>query len=116
MESPRLESLTDPPCGVRRELETLPPVELLNRRDQAEVPFLDQVKHVNGGAGVAAGVGDDQTKVRLDELVTGRQSGPDSPFWPGALGRFYIFESIQLAARASTRLHGLSKPNLVLGT
>ena len=36
--------LADPPSGVRGELETLAPVELLDRMDQAEVALLDEVR------------------------------------------------------------------------
>ncbi len=36
--------LADPPRGVRRELEALAPVELLDRVHEAEVAFLDQVQ------------------------------------------------------------------------
>jgi hypothetical protein len=42
-----VDSLADPPGRVRRELVAAPPVELLDRADQAERALLDQVEEMN---------------------------------------------------------------------
>src|SRR5207237_1088034 len=44
--------LTDPPRRVRRELVSLAVVELLDRTDEADVPFLDQVEEAHAAADV----------------------------------------------------------------
>src|SRR6476469_11230863 len=44
--------LADPPRGVRRELEALLEVELLDRPDQADVAFLDQIQEGHPAADV----------------------------------------------------------------
>ena len=96
---------SDPPCGIRRELEPLPPVEFLNSRDQAEVAFLNQVEHVDIGAAVAPRIGDDQTEIRLDELVSGRYSSPHGAFQQGALWGFDLIGPVQTATRDKPCLH-----------
>ncbi len=77
-DSPRLvgdgtgDGLADPPGGVSRELETLPPIELLHGANQAEVALLDEIEEVDArGVGVAAGVGDHQPEVGGEEVVLG---------------------------------------------
>ena len=60
--------LADPPGGVRRELEALAVVELLDRADQPERPLLDQVEEREPAAEVALRDRDDEAQVRLDHL------------------------------------------------
>ena len=63
--------LTDPPRGVRGELEALLVVELLDGADQAEVALLDQVQEQHAAPDVALGDGNDQTQVCTDERLLG---------------------------------------------
>ena len=63
--------LTDPPRGVRGELEALLPIEFLDGSDQAEVAFLDQVKEEHAASGVTLGERDDEAQVRLEQVVLG---------------------------------------------
>src|SRR5581483_10315971 len=66
------EGLADPPRGVGAELVALGPVELLDRPDQADRAFLDEVQEVHPRALVTLGPVDDEAKVRLDHLPLGR--------------------------------------------
>jgi hypothetical protein len=61
--------LPDPPGRVRRELEAPPPVELLDRADQAEVALLDEVEQRETAARVALGDRNHETEIRLDQVV-----------------------------------------------
>src|SRR5205823_2714895 len=61
------DGLTDPPRGVRRELEALAPIELLDRVHQAEVALLDQVEQRQARSLVLLRDRDDQAEVGLDE-------------------------------------------------
>ena len=63
--------LTDPPGGVRGELEALGVVEFLHRANKAEIALLDEVEEQHAAADVALRDGDDQAKVGLDELLLG---------------------------------------------
>jgi len=56
--------LADPPRGIRRELEALAPVELLDGVHQAEVALLDQVEEGQPGGWYFLAI--DTTKRRLD--------------------------------------------------
>src|SRR5207302_7628579 len=58
--------LADPPGRIRRELVAAPPVELLDRADEAERPLLDQVEERHALVSVVLGDGDDEPQVRLD--------------------------------------------------
>jgi hypothetical protein len=62
--------LSDPPGGIRRELEAFVPVELSDRVDQAQVPFLDQIEKGETGRLVPLGDRHDQPQIRLDEGLT----------------------------------------------
>ena len=62
--------LTDPPGGVRRELEALGVVELLHRTDESEVAFLNQIEERHAAAGVALGQRHDESQVRFQEVAT----------------------------------------------
>src|SRR5204862_6221778 len=58
--------LADPPGRVRRELEAAPPVELLDRPDQPDDPFLDQVEQREPVPLVALRDRDDKPAVGVD--------------------------------------------------
>ena len=60
--------LLDPPRGIGRELEAHGVVELLDRSNQTEVPFLDEVEERNVGSGVVARDGHHEPQVRLDQF------------------------------------------------
>ena len=70
--------LADPEGGVGRELEALPPIELVDRVFQTKVALLDQVQKLHaGGQWVAAGHAHHQAQVGPDEAVLGPVGGPD---------------------------------------
>ncbi len=62
------DGLADPPGRVRRELEALHVVELLDRPHQAEVALLDEVEEEHPPAHVALRDRHDEPQVRLDQL------------------------------------------------
>ena len=78
--------LADPPGGVRRELEALRVVELLDGPDQTEVPLLDEVEEQHPPVAVALGDGHDEAKVGLDELLFGFPSVQYGPLLPAPVG------------------------------
>ena len=59
--------LADPPRCVGRELEPELVVELLDRPDQAHVPFLDQIQERHAGLRVVAGDRHHEAEVALDQ-------------------------------------------------
>jgi hypothetical protein len=63
--------LADPPGRVRRELVAHAVVELLDRPDQAEVAFLDEIEQRHAGCPVVPGDRHDQPQVALDESTLG---------------------------------------------
>src|SRR4029450_2847927 len=63
--------MPDPPGRVGRELEALPPVELLDSANQAHVPLLDQVEKGEAAADVTLGDRDDESEIGLDQSVLG---------------------------------------------
>src|SRR5699024_11995480 len=63
--------LSDPPCGVCRELESLGVVELLHRANESEIALLDQVEQWHAASRVAFGQRNDQTQVRLHQVLFG---------------------------------------------
>ena len=65
------DSLTDPPRRVGGELVALGVVELLDRLDETQIALLNEVKEEHSAPDVALGDGDDQTQVRLGELLLG---------------------------------------------
>ena len=69
--------LADPPRGVRRELEALAPVELLDRVHEAEVALLDQVEQRQARRLVLLGDRHDEAQVRLHERAL-RRRRPDA--------------------------------------
>ena len=79
--------LTDPPGGIRRELETLAPVELLDGVHEAEVALLDQVE---------------QRQARSLVLLGDRHNEPQIGLHERALGLFTLAE-LTRSSRASWR-------------
>jgi hypothetical protein len=69
--------LADPPRGVRRELEALLEVELLDRPDQADVALLDQVQERHPAADVLLRDRDDEAEVGRRQLLAGVAPDPD---------------------------------------
>ena len=66
-----LTGLADPPGRVCRELEALPPVELLDRAVEADDAFLDEVAEGDAVASIALRDGDDEAQVRVDHALLG---------------------------------------------
>ena len=65
------DGLADPPGRVGRELVAAAPVELLDRADQAEGAFLDQVEERQALVAVVLRDRDDEPQVRLDHPLLG---------------------------------------------
>jgi hypothetical protein len=63
------ERLPDPPDRIGRELEATPVVELLDRADQAQIAFLDQVRERQPEVPVVLRDSDYELQVVLDEAV-----------------------------------------------
>src|SRR5271155_2420709 len=78
--------LADPPSGVGRELEALPPVKLLHGVHQAEVALLDEVQKGEPGRLVLLGYGHDQSQVGLDEGLLSLLAPHASPTQLSSLG------------------------------
>ncbi len=74
------DGLADPPGGVGGELEALGVVELLDRTDQAQVAFLDQVQEQHAAAGVALGQRNHEAEVGLKQVVLGALAVVDDEF------------------------------------
>ncbi len=64
--------LTDPPGRVRRKFVAHLVIELLDRADQAEIPFLDEVEQRHAAVHVVACDRHDEAEVALDETALGR--------------------------------------------
>src|ERR687887_367426 len=65
------DGLADPPRRVRRELESLPMVELLRGAHEPDRPLLDQVEEREALVAVLLRDRDDEPQVRLDHLLLG---------------------------------------------
>jgi hypothetical protein len=63
--------LADPPRRVRGEPEAAPVVELLDRADEPDRAFLDEVQKREPATLVVAGDGDDEAQVALDHAPLG---------------------------------------------
>ena len=63
------DGLTNPPRGIRGELEALSVVELLDGADETEVAFLDEVEEQHAAADIALRDRHDKTQVRFDKLL-----------------------------------------------
>ena len=64
--------LPDPPGRIRGELESFSPIELLDRPDEPEVAFLNEIQQVQPPARIPLGDRDHQPEVRPDERGLGR--------------------------------------------
>src|SRR5918992_144459 len=71
--------LADPPGGIGGELEALGVVELLDRTDEADVAFLDEVEEGRAAAGVALRHRRDEPQVRLDQMGLGSYAVTGQP-------------------------------------
>src|SRR5436305_849090 len=69
------EGLADPPGAVRRELEALAPIELLDGPHETEVALLDEVEHRQAGGLVPLRDRRHGTKIRFDEPSASRGGG-----------------------------------------
>ena len=63
--------LTDPPCGVSRELVAAAVFEFVYRFHQADIAFLNQIKELQAAVGVFFGNGNNQTQVGLNHFLFG---------------------------------------------
>src|SRR5262249_31529700 len=107
--------LTDPPRRVRRELEALAPVELLDGVHQAEVALLDEVEQRQAGRLVLLRDRHDQTEVRLHERALGVFAVTRAASQFALLrGRQTLGGSEQALARSVAILDGLSEPNFIV--
>lgn len=85
------DGLTNPPRRVCRELVALGVVELLDCTDQAQVALLDEVQERHTAAGVTLGEGDNQSEVRLEEVVLRAVAVAADPVHVAALGHRELF-------------------------
>ena len=108
------DGLTDPPRGVRRELETTYVVEFLDRADQPEVALLDQVEEEHPPTDVALGDRHDQAQVGLDQVPLGQhpRDGDRLQVPLEGLGQPGVREPLR---REQPRLHGLGQLDLLRG-
>ena len=67
--------LTDPPCGIGRELVAALILELVHGLHQADVAFLNQVEELQAAVRVLFGDADHKAQVRADELLFGAHGG-----------------------------------------
>ena len=119
------DGLPDPPGRVRRELVALGVVELLDRPDQAEVALLDQVQERHPAAGVALGQRDDQSQVRLEQVVLRALAVADDPQQVAAqlrgqlvgllAGEAGVLHPAQPLGRVEPGLDPLGQVDLLLG-
>src|SRR6266516_1942440 len=111
--------LPNPPGRVRGELIALGVVELLDRTDETQVAFLDEVEEQHAAADVALGDGDDQPQVGLDQLLLGQLALPLDPLqlahpdgWQLLGGRHGL---VELGGGGLALLDRLGEDDLLLG-
>ena len=111
--------LPDPPGRVRREFVTLGVVELLDRADQAEVAFLDEVQESHAATGVPLGQRDDQTEIGLQQMVFRAFAVPADPLHIAALLHRELLAALShlgdLLGRVEAGLDPLGQLHLFLG-
>ena len=112
--------LADPPRRVRRELEALRVVELLDRTDQPEVALLDEVEQRHPATDVALGDRHDEAQVGLGELAAGELAvalhglHARAPAVAEGLGRRFGRRASRVASRpASMRLASVTSCSAV---
>src|SRR5439155_23767563 len=108
------DGLSDPPRGVRRELEALAPVELLDRVHQAEVALLDQVEERQARRLVLLGDRDHQPQVRLHERGLGQLALVGEPPELTALALGQTRLAAYVGPRLVARLDGLGQAYLIV--
>ena len=102
------DGLTNPPRRIGREFEALCIVELFNRLDQAEVALLNQIEEEHAAADIALGDGDDQTQIRLGELLFRRLRHLAAHFHLlGDLDLFFRRQQRHLADFLEVHAHGV---------
>ncbi len=109
------EGLPDPPGGVRRELEALGVVELLDRADQPEVALLDEVGQTHPATGVLLGDADDQAQVGLEHVLLGLLALPDDVLQVGLELRGDLAALRESLRGEQAGLHGTGELDLHLG-
>ncbi len=63
------DALADPPSGIGGEAESAFGIEFLERVDQAEIAFFDQVQQLQSTAGVVLGDVHNQPQIVFDHLL-----------------------------------------------
>ena len=106
--------LADPPRGVRRELEALAPVELLDGVHQPEVALLDQVEQRQAGRLVLLGDRHHEAQVRLDELALGLLALAGGAAQLTLLGRGELLARVELCDRFVAGFDGFRETYLVV--
>ena len=108
------DGLADPPGGVGRELESLPPVELLDRVDQPEVALLDQVEQREFGGLIFPGDRHHQAKVGRYECVRRQLTVANQPAQLAPAAGRDPAHGDQFSLGLLARFDGLSEANLVI--
>ena len=102
--------LADPPRGVRRELVTLPVVELVDRAHQSRITLLDQVEELEPAVRIALRDRDHEPDVRFDHLafrlVARDLAGADLGVDLADLLAGHLAVDFDLADLAARALHG----------
>ena len=62
------DGLSDPPCGIGRELEASVIIEFFYGSDEADVAFLKKVEKRHAASDMFLGYADDQSKIGFDEM------------------------------------------------
>ena len=107
--------LADPPRRVRRELEALGVVELVDRPHQAEVALLDEIEEQHAATAVALGDRHDEAQVGLDQLALRPLAGLDRPHQRRRLvGRHRPVADVEPLRRQVAVLDGLRQAALVV--
>src|SRR5207302_2746771 len=109
-----LHGLANPPGGVRRELEALAPVELLDGVDQAEVALLDEIQQRQARRLILLGDRDDQSQVGVDEGLGRLFARVGRAQQLRTLSPGELLTLGQLGARLSPGLDGLGQADLVI--
>jgi hypothetical protein len=111
--------LSDPPGGVRGELEALPTVELVGRPHKSDVPVLDAVGELDPAQVVVGTLGDrnDETKVCADQLGMSAAARQDLRLQTSQLThrKWILAEPVDLFLRCSAVRDQRPQLDLALG-
>ena len=110
-----LDRLADPPHRVGGELVALGVVELLDRTDQAQVPFLHHVEQGQAPVAVLLGHRHDQAQVRLEHVRLGAPPVFGHQFQVTPEGLVQPGRGLQLVLGEQTSLDPLGQVHLLLG-